>query len=49
MLSHPGLGLSTAMATEIIRDKENVARRIVGFDVGKQSDVVGRVARSASG
>ncbi len=48
MLSHPGLGLSAAMAAEIIRDKEDVARRIVGFDVGKQSDVVGRVARSSA-
>ena len=35
MLSHPGLSLSTLMAAEIIGDQEDVAGRIVGFDILK--------------
>lgn len=48
MLSHPGLSLSAVVAGKVVRDDEDVARGIVGFDVGKQSDVVGRVARSSA-
>ena len=44
MLSHPGPSLGAVMAAEIISADEDIARRIVGFDVLKQSDVVRRVA-----
>ncbi len=44
MLCQPGAGLSTVMAAEIISDNEDVARRIVSFDILKESDVVCRVA-----
>ncbi len=44
VFSHPGPGLGAVMATEIISDNENVARRIVDLDVLKESDVVRRVA-----
>lgn len=36
------------MDPQIIGDHEDITGRIVGFDVGKQSDVVGRVARSST-
>jgi hypothetical protein len=50
MLSHPGPRLSTVMAAEIIGDHEDVTSWIIGFDIGKESNVVRRVARgSASG
>ncbi len=48
MLSQPGAGLSTVVAGKVVRDDEDVARRIVGFDVGQQGDVVRRVARSSA-
>ncbi len=48
MLSHPGTSLSTVVATQIISDHEDVAGWIVGFDVGKQRDVVRRVARGGT-
>ena len=48
MLGHPGAGLGTVMAAEIIRDNEDVTRWIVGFDVLKECDVVRRVARSGT-
>jgi hypothetical protein len=48
MLSHPGTGLGTAVTAEIIGDHEDVAHRIVDFNVSKQSDVVRRVARSST-
>ncbi len=35
MLCHPGAGLGTAMATEIISDEEDIAPRIVDFNVSK--------------
>ena len=44
VLGHPGPRLRTIMAAQIIGDDENVARRIVGFDIPKQSNVVRRVA-----
>ena len=44
MLGQPGAGLGTAMTAEIIRDKEDIARRIVSFDVLQEGDVVRRVA-----
>ncbi len=44
VLGHPGPRLSTIMAAQIIGDDENVARRIVGFDILQQSNVVRRVA-----
>ena len=39
-----GAGFQAAMTAQIVSDDENVARRIVGFDVGKPRDVVRRVA-----
>jgi len=48
MLSQPGAGLSTGVAGEVVGDDEDVAGRIVGFDVPKQSNVVRRVARGGT-
>ncbi len=48
MLSQPGAGLGTVMAGEIVGDNEDVARRIVGFDVRKPRDIVRRVARGGT-
>ena len=41
MLSHPGTSLSTSVAGKVVSDDEDVAGRIIGFDVGKQGNVVG--------
>src|SRR6266851_49422 len=35
MLGQPGAGLGTVVAREVVGDDEDVARRIVGFDVPK--------------
>lgn len=48
MLCHPVPRLSTVMTAEIIGDDEDIAGRIVGFDILEQSDVVGRVTRSGT-
>jgi hypothetical protein len=48
MLSHPGARLSTVVAGEIVGNDVNVSAGIVGFDVLKQSNIVGRVARSST-
>jgi hypothetical protein len=48
MLGQPGAGLGTIVAGEVVGDDEDIARRIVGFDVGKQSNVVRRVARGGT-
>jgi len=48
MLSQPGAGLGAVMAGEIVGDHEDVARRVVGFDVSEQGDVVGRVTRGGT-
>ncbi len=48
MLGQPGAGLGTVVAGKVVSDDEEVARRIVGFDVGQQSNVVRRVARSGA-
>ncbi len=48
MLGQPGAGLGTVVAGEVVGDDEEVARRIVGFDVPKQSNVVRRVARGGT-
>jgi hypothetical protein len=48
MRSHPGASLGTVVAGQVVGDDENVARRIVGFNVSKQRDVVGGVARSGT-
>ena len=48
MLNHPGAGLGTVMAGEVVGDDEDVAAGIVGFDSSQQGDVVGRVARSGT-
>ncbi len=48
MFSHPGASLSTLVAGEGVGDDKHVASGIVGFDVGKQRDGVGRVARSGT-
>jgi hypothetical protein len=45
MRSHPGTSLSTVVAGKVVGDQEDIACRIVGFDVRKQRDVVRRVAR----
>src|SRR5574342_854322 len=48
MLCQPGAGLGTVMAGEVVGDDEEVARRIVGFDVLEQLNVVPRVARGGA-
>ncbi len=48
MLCQPGAGLSAVVAGEVVSDDEDVACRVVGFDVGKQSYVVRRVTRSGA-
>lgn len=48
MLSHPGTSLGAVVAGEVVGDQEDVAAGIVGFDVSKQGNVVGRVARSST-
>jgi hypothetical protein len=48
MLRQPGAGLSAVVAGKVVVDDEDVARRIVGFDVSEQYDVVRRVARSGA-
>ena len=48
MLSHPGPRLSTVVATQIIRDDEDVARGIVSFDLLEQFNVVLRVTRGGT-
>ena len=40
MLSHPGPRLSTVVATQIIRDNEDVARWIVRFNVLEECNIV---------
>ncbi len=42
----PGTGLQTIVAAEIVADDEDVAVRVVGFNVGQQSDVAFRITRS---
>lgn len=42
----PGTGLQTRVTTEIVADDEDVAVRVVGFDVGQQSHIALRIARS---
>ncbi len=50
MLGQPGAGLGTVVAGEVVGDDEDIAGRIVSFDVSEQGNVVRRVARgSASG
>src|SRR6266699_1836904 len=48
MLGQPGAGLGTVVAGEVVGDDEDVARRIIGFDVPKESNVVRRVARGGA-
>jgi len=42
----PGTGLQTTVTAEIIGDDENVASGVVSFNVGQESNVAFRVARS---
>ena len=44
MPGQPDPGLGTVIAAEISSDNEDVARRIIGFDVLKECDGVRRVA-----
>ena len=44
MLGHPGARLGTIVAGKVVSDDEDLARRIFGFDVRQEGDVVGRVA-----
>ena len=48
MLCQPGAGLSAVVAGEIVSDDEDVAGRIVNFDVCEQGNVVHRVARGGT-
>ncbi len=48
MVGQPSAGLGTVVAGEVVGDDEDVAGRIVGFDVPKQSNVVRRVARGGT-
>jgi hypothetical protein len=42
----PGTRLQTIVTAEIVADDEDVSVRVVGFDVGQQSNVAFRIARS---
>ncbi len=46
ILFEPGARLETVVTGEIIADDEDLSRRIVGFDVGEQSDIALGVTRS---
>ena len=48
MLFQPGAGLEAVMTAEVISDNEDVARGIVGFDVGEQGDIAFGVVRSGT-
>ena len=48
MLRQPGAGLGTVVAGEVVSDDEDVTRRIVGFDVSEQGNVVRRVTRGGA-
>jgi hypothetical protein len=48
MLSQPGTSLEAVMAAEVIGDNEDVARGVIGLNVGQQGDVAFRVARSGA-
>ncbi len=42
----PGARLEAVMAAEVISDNEDLARQVVGFNVGQQGDVALGIARS---
>jgi hypothetical protein len=46
VLREPGARLKAVVTAEIVGDDEEIARGVVGFDVGQQSDVAFRIARS---
>ena len=48
MALEPGARLQAIMTAQIIGNHENVACRVIGFDVGKQGNVVRRVARGGT-
>lgn len=48
MLGQPRAGLGTVVAREIVGDDEEIAGRIIGFNVSRESDIVGGVARSGT-
>jgi hypothetical protein len=48
MFSQPGASLGTIVAGKVVVDQEDIAYWIVGFNVRKQRDVVGGVARSGT-
>ncbi len=48
MRFEPGARLQAAVTTEIIGNHVDVAGRVVGFDVGEQSDIAFGVARSGT-
>ena len=48
MRFQPGAGLETVVTTEIIGDDEDVAGRIISFDIGQESDVLLGVTRSSA-
>jgi len=48
MVREPGAGFQAVMAAQIVRDEENVAGRIVGFDVLEELNVVLGIARSGT-
>ena len=45
MLFEPGAGLETGMTGEVIGDDEDVAGRIISFDIGQRSNVALGIAR----
>ncbi len=48
MRFQPGTGLETVMAAEVIGDDEDIARGVIGLNVGQQGDVAFRVAREST-
>ena len=48
MPGEPSARLEAVMAAEVIGDNEDVARGVIGLNVGQQGDVAFRVARSGA-
>ncbi len=44
----PSAGLEAVVTDEVISDDEDIPSRIVGFNVGEQSDIAFGVARSGT-
>ena len=48
MRFQPGTGLEAVMAASVIGDNEEVARGVIGLNVGKPHDVAFRIAREST-